>query len=298
VIAIAMVLAACSKDAEPPAARSAAPAAPVPAAFGLYVLSLTWAPSFCCSHRDKQECAQLAGSFAATHLTLHGLWPNYNDDEAKGQRHPWPEFCGDFARCDRSHDQSCEPDPSTIPDEMRVLGPGYVADHDFLADHEWPKHGSCTGLSPAEYFHAALATMKALPGEGTPDALRDAIGQDLARSDLSRAFGVPLEAVLLGCDAQCGLTQISFCFAHDAHGLPTTPTACPANTTDSRYDNGCVTRSCTRITIGAADQCGRRKDHSHACNKPGQGPSCTGNDECVAAGYVRCAHSGCCTSQP
>ena len=272
--------------------------------FGLYVLALSWAPSFCCTHADKEECAGLADAFAGTHLTLHGLWPNFTDAEATRDV-TYPQFCGAYKHCKRAHDRSCEPDPSTLPDAMKTLGPGYVGDHDFLAAHEWPKHGSCSGLDPAAYFRAALAAMTALPGDGTPDVLRTAIGSDLALADLERAFGVPKESVLLSCDARCGLSQVSFCLAHDARGLPTTPIACPSNTTSAQYDNGCVTRGCARVAIPAVGSC----DASHPkpkqqpsaggrCSHPGQGPACTGNAECMAAGFSRCARSGCCTSQP
>src|ERR1700759_180184 len=85
--------------------------------FGLYVLALSWAPSFCCGHADKEECANLPQAFAGTPLTLHGLWPNYTDDEQRG-RTTYPQFCGTYAHCSH-HDPSCAPDPSTIPDEMK-----------------------------------------------------------------------------------------------------------------------------------------------------------------------------------
>lgn len=317
-VLLASLTACPSSDREPPAAGSAQPVhhrserasddtEGGPGSFGLYVLALSWAPSFCCGHPDKEECAGLPAAFAGTHLTLHGLWPNYTDAEAKG-RDTYPQFCGSYQHCKRSHDASCEPDPSTIPEEMKVLGPGYIGDHDFLAAHEWPKHGSCTGLSPAEFFRASLGAMKALPGEGTPDAVRGAIAGDLALPDLEKAFGIPSESVLLGCDSKCRLSQVSFCLAHDARGLPTTPIACPKNTTSAQYDNGCVTRGCQRVAIPEAGSCDARgsrpkRDDSRtgsgrACNHPGQGPACSGNDTCVKAGFVRCARSGCCTSQP
>lgn len=309
--AFLVVLAACSSSSSPPPPAADRPpnaveplrGAAAPASFGLYVLALSWAPSFCCGHPDKQECANLATTYAGSHLTLHGLWPNFSDDEAHG-RVTYPQFCGSYGHCEKQHDASCEPDPKTLPAEMADLGPGYIGDHDFLAAHEWPKHGSCTGLDPKTYFTAALGAMKAIP---TPEALRSAIGGEVPLAELERAFGIPVESVLLSCDAKCRLSQVSFCLAHDAKDLPTHPIACPTNTTTAQYDNGCVTRSCASVTIPAAGSCeiaGKRPNHDarprgqHACNHPGQGPSCEGNDSCVAAGFNRCAKSGCCTSQP
>lgn len=317
-VVLAASVAGCDREAAQPEParrkpdRTAPTAAPGTDTFGVYVLALSWAPSFCCGHPDKEECTNLPTAFAGTHLTLHGLWPNYTDAEVRGST-TYPQFCGAFQHCKRDNDASCAPDPSTIPDEMRVLGPGYVGDHDFLAVHEWPKHGSCTGLDPAGFFRAALAAMKALPGEGTPDAIGAAVGGDLALTELETAFGVPKESVLLGCDPKCRLSQVSFCLAHDATNHPTTPVACPRNTTLAQYDNGCVTRGCQRVAIPEAGSCdvsgakpkAHQKERSQngngatrACDHPGQGPACRGNDECVKGGFTRCARSGCCTSQP
>ena len=307
---LAVLGSACSTKDEPAAPPPSLPVATAVASeatsFGLYVLALSWAPSFCCGHANKEECANLATSFAGSHLTLHGLWPNFTDAEQRGGV-TYPQFCGAYQHCKKSHDGSCEPDPATIPAEMATLGPGYVGDHDFLAAHEWPKHGSCTGLDPAAYFRAALASMKALPGEGTPKELGAAIGGELPLDALASSFGIPATSVLLSCDAQCRLSQVSFCLAHDAHDVPTTPVACPRNTTAAQYDNGCVTRGCTTVTVPAANSCERttgtrpprpqRHEPGAACNHPGQGPACSDNDSCKTAGYLRCARSGCCTSQ-
>ncbi len=232
-----------------------------PSSFGLYVLALSWAPSFCCTHPGKEECADLATSYAGTHLTLHGLWPNFTDAEAHG-RITYPQFCGSYGHCKAHHDASCEPDPSTLPAEMKDLGPGYIGDHDFLAAHEWPKHGSCTGLAPKAYFSAALGAMKAI-------AMPPLAG-DIPLADLQRAFGIPAESVLLSCDSKCRLSQVSFCLAHDAKDLPTTPLACPVNTTNAQYDNGCVTRGCATVTIPAAGSCdvATKKNHDERPARP------------------------------
>jgi ribonuclease T2 len=225
---------------------------PAPSEFGLYLLAMTWAPNFCCAHADNEQCTALADSFAAAHLTLHGLWPNYTDEQGRGKSRAWPQYCGAFQHCEAAEDASCAPGV-TVPGELARLAPGYVSGS--LATHEWSKHGSCTTLSAAEYFTAELAAIRAIPGEATPDALRDAIGHDIARDDLQRAFGVPPESVVLGCDPHCRLTQVGFCFAHDARDRPTTSIACTANIRTSDYDNGCAVRACERVAVQAAGAC-------------------------------------------
>jgi ribonuclease T2 len=241
-----VVLAACHSQPAPPTAP-----APAPSEFGLYLLAMTWAPQLCCDKPGLEDCATLAGSFAASHLTLHGLWPNYTDEQQRGKPRAWPQFCGAYQHCEAAEDASCAP-AATVPAELAPLAPSYKGS---LATHEWSKHGSCTTLSAAEYFAAELAAIRAIPHDATPEVLRAAIGSGVARDELERGFGIPPESVAIGCDAHCRLTQVGFCFAKDARDHPTTPIACTANITTSEYDNGCVTRGCARVNVPGAGAC-------------------------------------------
>jgi ribonuclease T2 len=248
-------------------------------------------------------------AIAATHLTLHGLWPNYSDEEATRFHAEYPQFCGKFASCKGKHEPAfCEPDPASLPAAMTTLGPGFVRDHHFLANHEWPKHGSCTGLAPAEYFSAALRAMEAVPGDrGTPDLVKRHQGGEVPTAELAEAFG-PRGSVLLSCNASCRLEQVSICLAREPDGRPGKPVACPASTDREAYDNGCVTRHCAEVHIPAFGACGaepsaeghapKAKKSTAACNHPGQGPACEDDAACTAKGYARCAKSGCCTNVP
>jgi ribonuclease T2 len=251
-----LVLAACQPRTATPPIPSAPPASPG-SDFGFYLLSMTWEPNRCCSERDQPSCAQLAGSFAATHLTLHGLWPNFTDEQSRGKPRAWPQYCGTYQRCEQTEDPSCAPG-AAVPDELARLAPGYIAGTGAFATHEWSKHGSCTRLSAADYFRAELAAIRAIPGDATPGALHAAVGADLARDDLQRAFGVPPDSVLLGCDAHCRLARVGFCLAKDAADHPTAPIACTRNVATSDYDNGCATRGCQRVAVQAAGACDAR----------------------------------------
>jgi ribonuclease T2 len=269
----------------------------------VYLLALTWAPNFCRVHPEKEECQQLAGSFAGNHLTLHGLWPQYDDAEAKQARCIYPAYCGDSCACQRrGASGACKLDPSLIPEEMSRYGPGFVHDNNFLANHEWPKHGSCTGLDARTYFSETIRSLLLLPGEeGTPAALSANVGGKVAVSELRSAFGAP-ESVLLGCDTRCNLAEVGICFGVDASGKPTTPIACPQNAANGSI-NDCVGSGhaprCPTVSIQAASPSQQPDPPPEAaCNRPGQGPACSGDDTCVEQGYLRCARSGCCTTIP
>ena len=122
-LALALVLAA------PAAARGKkkhkAEADRTPGAFSYYVLSLSWSPSFCAEKADRSP-EQCDGT-RHYGFVVHGLWPQ----NEKG----WPEECSTQAL------------PPTVRDGMLDLMPSAR-----LVEHEWAKHGTCSGLTPDDYF--------------------------------------------------------------------------------------------------------------------------------------------------
>jgi ribonuclease T2 len=102
-----------------------------PGQFDFYLLNLSWSPEFCHSHPTAAECA-LHSTFV-----LHGLWPQNNDGT-------WPQNCSNApGPADPSKYRDIYPDPS-------------------LLGHEWAKHGTCSGLSPDEYFSAARKAFRSI----------------------------------------------------------------------------------------------------------------------------------------
>ena len=98
--------------------------------FDFYLLSLSWSPGFCATPAGQNDPGQCAPGrkFA---FVLHGLWPQY---EQTG----WPEDCS-TEQMDTSMLQSML---SIMPSEK-------------LIQHEWFKHGTCSGLTSKEYFEEA-----------------------------------------------------------------------------------------------------------------------------------------------
>src|SRR3984893_19580882 len=102
-----------------------------PGKFDFYVLSLSWAPSFCDAAFERApdqapppECGQRAYPFV-----VHGLGPQYEQG--------FPEFCQQPSpRLDRSV-------ISSMLDLMPAPG---------LIFNEWDKHGTCSGLGSHAYF--------------------------------------------------------------------------------------------------------------------------------------------------
>src|SRR6516164_5327606 len=98
--------------------------------FDYFLLTLSWAPEFCATNpngRTSVECApnQHRG------LVVHGLWPQYDNGK-------WPQDCA-----------STPPVASSTVDHMMPIMPGKS-----LIQHEWEKHGTCSGMSVQDYFGA------------------------------------------------------------------------------------------------------------------------------------------------
>ncbi|HTR12202.1 MAG TPA: ribonuclease T2 [Roseiarcus sp.] len=108
------------------AAAGAPSAAPGP--FDYYVLSLSWSPAFCDlggAEKFPEQCA--AGSGAG--FVVHGLWPS-------NRMSLDPEDCG--------------LDDRASPADLAAARGLYLSEG--LARYEYLKHGTCTGLSAADYF--------------------------------------------------------------------------------------------------------------------------------------------------
>jgi ribonuclease T2 len=107
-----------------PAARPATQQARSGAGFDFYLLNLSWSPEYCHSHPTAAECA------AHSTFVLHGLWPENNDGS-------YPQNC------------STAPGPAD-PSQYSDIYPDAS-----LLQHEWKTHGTCSGLSPDDFFMAA-----------------------------------------------------------------------------------------------------------------------------------------------
>ncbi|MEM9723967.1 MAG: ribonuclease T2 [Pseudomonadota bacterium] len=121
---------------------SVAPA-PADAPFDYYVLALSWSPSFCEDRPDADQCGR------GYRFVLHGLWPQFE----RG----YPQDCATNAN---------RRVPGRLLDEYSDL----TVSRGLLA-YQWRKHGSCSGLSAADYFATARS---ALRGAAIPASLQQA----------------------------------------------------------------------------------------------------------------------------
>ncbi len=114
--------------------------------FDYYLLSLSWAPTYCLTHSDDgAECSNKGYGFV-----LHGLWPQYDGGG-------YPENCGTQYEL-----------TSEAAAKGRTIYPSAR-----LMSHEWQTHGTCSGVSALEYFSIADRATAAVNIPSAFEAPRD-----------------------------------------------------------------------------------------------------------------------------
>lgn len=158
--------------------------------FDVWVLQQVWSPEICQNAASLPLCRSPT-RFMLRNLTTHGLWPEVSDENATP-----PRWCG--GACPRARKDAL---PSSdflaeiadllpelrryMPDE-RVTGSALdTASSTEFWLREWHKHGTCSGLSPREYF-GALVSLSARVG--TPGILRKRIGGEVSQQRLHTSY--------------------------------------------------------------------------------------------------------------
>ncbi len=111
-----------------------------PGKFDYYLLTLSWSPEHCAEvPGDKIQCE------GEKHygFVVHGLWPQYN----KG----YPDSCSTTPAV-----------PEAVVQEILPIMPS-----EKLIQHEWEKHGTCSGEKVGDYFNLIRNTFQTIK---IPDA--------------------------------------------------------------------------------------------------------------------------------
>jgi ribonuclease T2 len=207
---VALIVAACGQPNAAPAAEEAKPiAAPSAkgAAFDYYVLALSWSPAYCADResdgaRDSLQCDGRR-PFA---FVVHGLWPQ----NARG----YPADCPTEVR--------------TVPDAVTNAMLDVMPSRG-LVQHQWRKHGTCTGLAPKPYFDLARALFARvvipLAYRGLSRPLR-VTGAEVEQAFLNSNPSVSAAGVAVLCRGG-RLREVRVCFS-----LEGAPRACGPDVTD------------------------------------------------------------------
>jgi len=285
--------------------------------FENFVLAFEFQPTWSQGHCSDLVTQHLKthGHFAKTHMSIHGMWPNYLPE--LHENYSWPQFCEEFEPCERpSNESQCQLQrlPTLLFNRSFLRRwPSYAGEYAFgdLATHEYMKHGSCTGMSQLEYFRTIEHLMVPLV-KHSPFAkfVYGHIGQSVTWATLRDAFQASAggRRVALQCNRQCQLseawlafnatTKVSFLGREVVVPDMTAPIDALEGDTDT-------CEPCASVHLIDFDKEGCEAPAPapphpvDQCVSGEHGPACGSDDDCAGLkGCVRCAHSGYCTDVP
>ncbi len=164
-----------------------------PGQFDFYVLALSWSPSYCDSAGNRADPAQCRAQKPLS-FVVHGLWPQY----------------------DRGFPADCAYNAPRVSDQT-IRGLRDVMPSRGLVIHQWRKHGTCSGLSPDQYFalvRKAFEKIKVPPQFAQPTRW-----QTISPPEVENAFrvanpGLTNEMISVTCDRR-NLREVRICFTKD-----------------------------------------------------------------------------------
>ncbi len=146
--------------------------------FDFYVLALSWSPAYCATESGQRSPLQ-CGAGADFGFITHGLWPQFEDG--------WPSFC------QSPHGDSM---PTSIAETLLDIMPDSG-----LIEHQWNKHGTCSGLSPADYAAVTRQASERIlvppPFDGATPARLDADSIEAAFQEANP--GLLPDAIAIAC---------------------------------------------------------------------------------------------------
>jgi len=174
--------------------------------FDYYLLTLSWAPEFCATNPQGKSSAECDPK-KHMGMVVHGLWPQYNNGK-------WPQDCA-----------SSPPVASATVTHMLPIMPGSS-----LIQHEWAKHGTCSGLSVDDYFAAIEKLYNELQ---VPDDFKQPSSSSMANpSGIEQKFAAannaPATAFRVSCP-QNKFSALEICLSKDLKYK-----ACPNTVKDCR----------------------------------------------------------------
>lgn len=135
-----------------------------PGQFDFYILALSWSPAYCADGGTKRSPDQ-CDITKKNGFVVHGLWP----------------------QSETGYPLSCATDFKDLPKATLEQAAGIFPDLG-LANNEWRRHGSCSGLSPQAYIDLVEAAKKRviIPDLFDPQNMRRE--ERLAPADIERRF--------------------------------------------------------------------------------------------------------------
>lgn len=161
-----------------------------PGRFDYYLLSLSWSPTYCLTHPDdRRQCSGKGFGFV-----LHGLWPQFDSG---------------------GYPQNCSADRQ-LSQEAAALGASLYPSPK-LVEHEWERHGTCSGMDPIDYFRTADRAVAVVKLPETFQAPRNTLtmtaAQIVAQFRASNP-ALPDDGITIAC-SRGELSEVRICLNRD-----------------------------------------------------------------------------------
>jgi ribonuclease T2 len=154
--------------------------------FDYYLVSLSWSPAYCVTHpNDQRQCGGRGFGFI-----LHGLWPQKSTGG-------YPENCP----------VTSQPSKAVVQKTLAFMP------SEKLINHEWKKHGTCTGLSADEYLglaDRAFSSLRIPKDFEAPETSRNLSVEQILGEFVSANPGLNKDSLSLRCSGS-ELEEVRVC---------------------------------------------------------------------------------------
>ena len=158
------------------------------------LLVVTWAPSLCKVEPSNSGCRSGHVGSLGQAFVLHGLWPQPSTEQ----------YC-DVPKRTPDRDRK----PVSLPPDLQASLKSLMSDSTLMTTHEWYAHGTCSGVTPPEYFGIAAALAQQA-GEVLNPIFIQTAGQRVSSRSVRERFDARFGA---GAGKRVGLT------CRDASGM-------------------------------------------------------------------------------
>ncbi|MGJ5818882.1 ribonuclease T2 family protein [Paludibaculum fermentans] len=173
-----------------------------PGQFDYYLLTMSWSPAYCQGRNTGPNDPQ-CGLDRSFSFILHGLWPQYTKPKNGSG---WPQFC--------TTDKGLS-DPKTMLDIMPSLS---------LINHEWTRHGTCSGMNADNYFKTArkaLQSIKVPAKFQSPKEYFTISPGEVKKEFLQANPGLTAGMIAISCSANF-LSEVRVCLDKNLKPIPCT----------------------------------------------------------------------------
>jgi len=140
------------------------------------LLVITWGPSMCKVEPSNSGCKSGHVRNMGQNFVLHGLWPQPSTE----QYCEVPKGTPDRSR-----------NPVRLPPDLAANLKAMMSDSAVMTTHEWYAHGTCSGVTPPEYFGIAAA-LADQAGRVLAPMFKQAVGQRVTARSVREAVDAQL----------------------------------------------------------------------------------------------------------